>query len=94
MSPKYSLIRGLSTLLKTMPVEGLPKTMETLLSSLIQGNALLSWQIYQDKVGNVHMNIKFSGESVTHDQASVSYRRKPPAQVKTNLDNLYDLITL
>ena len=65
-----------------MPVEGLPKTMETLLSSLIQGNALLSWQIYQDKVGNVHMNIKFSGESVTHDQASVSYRRKPPAQVK------------
>ena len=65
-----------------MPVEGLPKTLEILMSSLLQENNVLSWQIYQDKSGNVNMKLRFTGDNVTHDQPPVSYRRKAPAQVK------------
>ena len=60
-----------------MAVEGLPKTLEILMSSLLQENNVLSWQIYQDKSGNVNMKLRFTGDNVTHDQPPVSYRRIP-----------------
>ena len=52
------------------------------MSSLLQENTVLSWQIFQDKIGNINMKIRFTGDNVTHDQSPVSYRRKAPAQVK------------
>ena len=52
------------------------------MSSLLQENNELSWQIYQDKSGNVNMKLRCMDDNVTHDQPIVSYRRKAPAQVK------------
>ena len=65
----------------TMPVEGLPKTLEILLSSLLQENNMQSWQIFQEKSGSIMLKVRFNVGDVPHEQP-LSYRRKSPAQTR------------
>ena len=51
-----------------MPVIGLPHTLEMLLSSLTGDNALKSWQIYDEKSGEITVKIRFGNQHVIHDK--------------------------
>ena len=71
------LSRLLDTRLKTMPVNGLPRALEMMLTPLVQDNTLVTWQIFSEK--DVCVKLRFNGGE--KDSSSVSYKKKAPSQL-------------
>ena len=45
-----------------MPVNGLPQTLEMLMSSLCRDNSMKSWQIYEEQSGDITLKVRFEGD--------------------------------
>ncbi len=75
-----------------MPVIGIPKTLEVLLSTLFDKDELKSWQIFEERSGTVMVKLRFTGShGGGHAQSTMtgtgnmepsSYKRKSDKQVK------------
>ena len=73
-----------------MPVQGLNKNLDVILSTLIL-NGLKGWQIYEEKSGNVVVKIRFNGEHDTVDEITTgTYKRKSEAQVNRDFKRSKD----
>ena len=66
-----------------MPVNGLPHTLEMLMSSLCRDNNMKSWQIYQEQSGDITLKVRFEcdfgdghGASQPEHTGNASYKRK------------------
>ena len=70
-----------ANLTRIMPAQELPKVLKNLMDTLLCGNMLHSWNIFEERNGHIVVKIRFSGGHV--DQATpISYKRKAPSQVK------------
>ena len=71
-----------------MPVTGIPKVLENIISSVLTSHELSNWNLFSEKDGNLTIKIRFTdkgeGQSSVHDSITpnISYRRKSPKQVK------------
>ena len=64
-----------------MPVQELPKVLRNLMDTLLEGNPLHSWNIFEERNGQIVVQIKFSDGHIDQPQHA-SYKRKTPNQVK------------
>ena len=64
-----------------MPAQELPKVLRNLMDTLMDGNQLHSWNIFEERNGQIVVKIKFSGGHIDQPQQA-SYKRKPPNQVR------------
>ena len=72
-----------------MPVQDLPKTLKCLLDVLVDVNTLQSWNIFEEKNGQVVVKLRFdSGHYSPPSKDPVVYKRKAPSQVKRDGDRL------
>ena len=63
---------------------GIPKTLEILLTTLIDSDSLQGWNIYPERSGEVVVKLRFSGAMESPKQDRLSYRKKSPAQIRRN----------
>ena len=72
-----------------MPVQDLPKTLKCLLDVLVDVNTLQSWNIFEEKNGQVVVKLRFdSGHYSPPSKGPVAFKRKAPSQVKRDGDRL------
>ena len=72
-----------------IPVQDLPKTLKCLLDVLVDVNTLQSWNIFDEKNGQVVVKLRFdSGHYSPPSKGPVAYKRKAPSQVKRDGDRL------
>ena len=64
-----------------MPAQELPKVLRNLMDTLMDGNQLHSWNIFEERNGQIVVKIKFSGGHIDQPQQA-SYKRKSPNQVR------------
>ena len=64
-----------------MPAQELPKVLRNLMDTLLEGNQLHSWNIFEERNGQIVVKIKFSDGHIDQPQQA-SYKRKTPSQVK------------
>ena len=64
-----------------MPAQELPKVLRNLMDTLLEGNQLYSWNIFEERNGQIVVKIKFSDGHIAQPQQA-SYKRKTSNQVK------------
>ena len=72
-----------------MPVQDFPKTLKCMLDVIVDVNTLQSWNIFEEKNGQVVVKLRFdSGHYSPPRKEPVAYKRIAPSQVKRDADSL------
>ena len=77
-----------------MPVTGIPKVLENIISSVLTSHNLSNWTLFSEKDGNLTIRIRFSdkGEGQSSlpnsNTPTISYRWKSPKQVKRDKERV------